>query len=199
MFSLRLCVFLLLPSCLFAQQKDPLKDFCRIHGHQTTIVDRKLYIDGGLVNWAPLSEGSINYTSTSCLGASRTSLTGDQGTWLRYGDLSVDYDSGFPQEYILNKTEIVPSVYGGILWSDTVNKIIYQYGGEYGNNKPEDFRMWFYDIVYGTWNMSNASTTDIRRASWGMTLLQHQSLCSDTQAPVFRSKTPGKATIMVAG
>jgi hypothetical protein len=42
---------------------DPLKDFCRLHGHQTTVVDRKLYIDGGLVNWAPLAENPVNYTS----------------------------------------------------------------------------------------------------------------------------------------
>jgi hypothetical protein len=46
---------------------DPLKDFCRLHGHQTTVVDRKLYIDGGLVNWAPLSENPVNYTSESDL------------------------------------------------------------------------------------------------------------------------------------
>jgi hypothetical protein len=45
------------------QMKDPLKDFCRIFGHQTALVDRKLYIDGGLVNWAPLSANSLNYSS----------------------------------------------------------------------------------------------------------------------------------------
>jgi hypothetical protein len=44
-------------------QRDPLKEFCRIHSHQTTVVDRKLYIDGGLVNWSPLTAESINYTS----------------------------------------------------------------------------------------------------------------------------------------
>lgn len=42
------------------QQKDPLKDFCRIFGHQTAVVDRKLFIDGGLVNWR---DDSSNYTS----------------------------------------------------------------------------------------------------------------------------------------
>lgn len=45
------------------QQKDPLKDFCRIFGHSTTLVDHKLYIDGGLVNWSPLSASSLNYSS----------------------------------------------------------------------------------------------------------------------------------------
>jgi hypothetical protein len=48
-----------------SQQKDPLKNFCRIFGHQTTVVDRKLYVDGGLVNWAPLSASSLNYSSKS--------------------------------------------------------------------------------------------------------------------------------------
>lgn len=71
---------------------------------------------------------------------------------------------------MLAKNESVPSVHGGILWPDTANKIVYQYGGEYGNDKPEQFRLWYYDIVYNTWNMSNATTTDVRRASWGMSL-----------------------------
>lgn len=48
---------------LSTQQKDPLKDFCRLFGHQTTVVDRNLYIDGGLVNWSPVTAGSTNYTS----------------------------------------------------------------------------------------------------------------------------------------
>jgi hypothetical protein len=46
---------------------DPLKDFCRLHGHQTAVVDRKLYVDGGLVNWAPLAADPVNYTSGFCL------------------------------------------------------------------------------------------------------------------------------------
>jgi hypothetical protein len=47
------------------QQTNPLKNFCRLFGHQTAVVDRQLYIDGGLVNWGPLSASSINYTSES--------------------------------------------------------------------------------------------------------------------------------------
>ncbi|KAJ6211791.1 hypothetical protein PSV09DRAFT_1159488 [Bipolaris maydis] len=118
--------------------KDPLKDFCCIHGHQTTIVDRRLYIDGGLINWSPLSAESINYTSA----------------WLRYGDLDVD-NEGLPQQYLLTKNEPVSSVQGGILWPDTSNKVVYLYGGEYGNDKPEDFILWYYDIIYDTWNRSD--------------------------------------------
>ena len=55
-------------ACLLAvgttlAQFDPLKDFCRRWGHQTAIVDRKLYIDGGLVNYTPFSADSPNATS----------------------------------------------------------------------------------------------------------------------------------------
>lgn len=44
-------------------QHDPVEDFCRRFGHQTAVVDRKLYIDGGLVNWKPLETDHQNYTS----------------------------------------------------------------------------------------------------------------------------------------
>lgn len=42
---------------------DPLGDFCRIHSHRTAVVDRKLYIDGGFVNRAPLAADPVNETS----------------------------------------------------------------------------------------------------------------------------------------
>jgi hypothetical protein len=43
-----------------------------------------------------------------------------------------------------------------VLWPDETNKLFYLYGGEYnGATEPEDFGMrsiWFYDIIYKTWN-----------------------------------------------
>lgn len=45
------------------QQKDPLNDFCRRFGHQSAIVDRKLYLDGGLLDWNPISQNPLNLTS----------------------------------------------------------------------------------------------------------------------------------------
>ena len=45
------------------QQKDPIKDFCRRFGHQSTIINENLYIDGGLVDWNPISENPANYSS----------------------------------------------------------------------------------------------------------------------------------------
>lgn len=44
-------------------QFDPIKDFCRRFGHQSAVVDDKLYVDGGLVNWKPYSETSANMSS----------------------------------------------------------------------------------------------------------------------------------------
>ncbi|KAF2749188.1 hypothetical protein M011DRAFT_475920 [Sporormia fimetaria CBS 119925] len=132
------------------QLKDPLQDFCRLFGHQTAVVDRQLLIDGGLVNWAPVSATSLNYSSTS----------------LRSADLDTN-NGGFPQHTIVVKNDSVPSVNGGILWADEANKIVYQYGGEYNNGKPNDFQLWYYDVAYNTWNISKPAGVEVQRASWG--------------------------------
>lgn len=45
----------ILASSVFAQApKDPTQDVCRRFGHQTAVIDRKLYIDGGWVYASPL-------------------------------------------------------------------------------------------------------------------------------------------------
>ena len=66
MTSFRTCFFTLLSFATrsLQQSKDTLADFCRRWGHQTAQVDGKLYIDGGLVAWNPLSANPLNYTST---------------------------------------------------------------------------------------------------------------------------------------
>jgi phage tail protein X len=60
-----LFTFSLISLSVQQQDRDPLKDFCRIFGHQTAVVDRNLLIDGGLVNWGPITTESENYTSQS--------------------------------------------------------------------------------------------------------------------------------------
>jgi hypothetical protein len=51
---------ILLLSILFASPslaqppENPLKDFCRRYGHQTAVIDRKLYIDGGWLYANPI-------------------------------------------------------------------------------------------------------------------------------------------------
>jgi hypothetical protein len=50
---------------LSVAQYDPIRDFCRRFGHQSAVVDNKLYIDGGFVDWKPLTATSQSYTSQS--------------------------------------------------------------------------------------------------------------------------------------
>ncbi|KAI9730989.1 MAG: hypothetical protein M1834_005450 [Cirrosporium novae-zelandiae] len=134
-----------------SQQKDPLRDFCRRFGHQTTVIDRKLYIDGGLLNWNPIDANPLNYTNDGLL----------------YNDLDVMNDI-MPQLYDnLTKNTSIPSVEGGILWADTVNKLFYLYGGDFYQSAPEEFTFWSYDVIYDQWNLSTSDTTGLERASWG--------------------------------
>jgi hypothetical protein len=49
-------VTLLLKPVLSQAPKDPLQDFCRRFSHQTALINRRLYIDGGYVNANPLSQ-----------------------------------------------------------------------------------------------------------------------------------------------
>ncbi|OCK83649.1 hypothetical protein K432DRAFT_174012 [Lepidopterella palustris CBS 459.81] len=148
------CLFVALnfPSQSLQQTKNPITDFCRRFGHQTAVIDRKLYIDGGLVNWNPISQNPLNYTNT----------------WLLYNDLdSTGSAGGMPQIYSnLTKNNTVPSVSGGILWADDVNKVFYQYGGEY-QTSPETFAFWAYDTLLNQWNLTSGVPPGIERVSWG--------------------------------
>lgn len=77
-------------------------------------------------------------------------------------------DDNFPQEYDnLTKGGNVPSVSGGILWADTVNKIFYLYGGEFSNDPVEPFTLWAYDVLYDRWNATSSDTSEISRVSFG--------------------------------
>lgn len=52
----------------------------------------------------------------------------------------------------LSKNHAIPSVNGGILWEDSVNKRLYLYGGEYYETPPsDDFILYSYDILYDEW------------------------------------------------
>jgi hypothetical protein len=55
--SLRLAFgFVAFSAVLSQAPKDPLKDFCRRFSHQTAVINRHLYIDGGYVNANPLAQ-----------------------------------------------------------------------------------------------------------------------------------------------
>lgn len=63
-------IVLCLIGSVFSQAPhDPLKDFCRRYGHQTAVIDRKLYIDGGYVNANPLSQNPQAAISMSLAAA----------------------------------------------------------------------------------------------------------------------------------
>lgn len=72
-----------------------------------------------------------------------------------------------PQLYSnLTKNSTIPSVSGGILWTDEANKVFYLYGGEF-QTAPEAFELWMYDTVLNQWNLTNNVPPDVQRVSWG--------------------------------
>lgn len=60
----------------------------------------------------------------------------------------------------------MPSTNGGVLWPDTTNKLFYLFGGEY-DGEPQTFtNLWFFDVIYNTWNKSSASDGSQSAVSW---------------------------------
>ncbi|KAK3380538.1 hypothetical protein B0T24DRAFT_519653 [Lasiosphaeria ovina] len=136
---------------LSAAQYDPVKDFCRRFGHQSAVVDNKLYIDGGFVNWKPFTESSQNYTNTFFL----------------YSDLSNETHGMPPQYATLSKNATVPSVSGGLLWADAVNKRLYLYGGDHHQAPPPPrSTLYGYDILHDQWDAFGSADT-ITPTSYG--------------------------------
>ncbi|GKT48028.1 Kelch repeat-containing protein [Colletotrichum spaethianum] len=138
-----------------AAQQDPVANFCRRFGHQTAVVDDKLFIDGGLINWNPLASFPSNYTNT----------------WLLYQDLSTTASTGMPPLYAnLSKNGSIPNVAGGALWSDSVNKRLYLFGGEHNLGEPPlPFNLYGYDILNNQWDSFGPSRTgaSISKVSYG--------------------------------
>ncbi|TXC02341.1 hypothetical protein FocTR4_00014710 [Fusarium oxysporum f. sp. cubense] len=89
-------------------------------------------------------------------------------TNLTYNDLSSVSEHGMPPFYTnLSKSNSIPSVHGGILWEDSVNKRLYLYGGEYYRKPPPPFRLYSYDILYNTWKSLRRPPEEIKAASYG--------------------------------
>ena len=52
------------------------------------------------------------------------------------------------------------------MWPDITNKLFYLFGGEY-SGEPQDFiNLWFFDVMYNTWNKSSSSDDSQSRVSW---------------------------------
>ncbi|TEA15596.1 Kelch repeat-containing protein [Colletotrichum sidae] len=137
-----------------AAQQDPLNNFCRRFGHQTAVVDSKLYIDGGLINWNMI-ESPSNYSNP----------------YLLYQDLSTSAPNvGMPPLYAnLSKNGTVPYTNGGALWADGVNKRLYLFGGEHNAEPPSPFNLWAYDILNNQWDSFGQprSGVVIQKVSYG--------------------------------
>ncbi|KAI3401857.1 hypothetical protein diail_6416 [Diaporthe ilicicola] len=135
------------------QQRDPVQNFCRRFGHQSTVIDDKLYLDGGLINWNPISTYPQNYSNT----------------WLSYQDLQKTGAYGMPQlRANLSKNASIPDVSGGILWGDDVNKQFYLFGGEYYGTPPTPFNLYSYDVLNDRWNnLGPPSQSGINPISYG--------------------------------
>ncbi|TVY48309.1 Kelch repeat-containing protein [Lachnellula occidentalis] len=144
---------LLLFARVSLQQKDPLRDFCRRFGHQSCVVDTKLYIDGGQVNWTPITADRQNYTNT----------------WESYHDLTTSPAGvGVPQLHAnLSKNSTIPDVSGAVLWPDAVNKRFYLFGGDNYQDSPSVANLYSYDILYDKWDSFGTPSQGIQSVSWG--------------------------------
>ncbi|KAJ3528892.1 hypothetical protein NM208_g10000 [Fusarium decemcellulare] len=134
-------LLLLLFAANWVAAKNPKDNFCRRFAHQTTVIDDKLYIDGGWVNYDDFQQTHANYSNT----------------WLAYHDLNNLVKRGgdlWPDLNIsLSKNDSIPSVHGGILWGDNVNKRFYLYGGEWNDGfSQEPYSLLSYDILYDKWD-----------------------------------------------
>jgi hypothetical protein len=74
-----------------------------------------------------------------------------------------------PQLYAnLSKNASIPSVSGGILWADDVNKMFHLFGGEYTQNPTNDFSLYSYDAINDYWTTpSRAPPPSIQGVSYG--------------------------------
>ncbi|PQE07516.1 cell wall anchored protein [Rutstroemia sp. NJR-2017a BBW] len=132
-----------------SQQKDPLNDFCRRWGHQTTVIDRQMFVDGGMIDWNPISQNPQNYSNYD-LNTSPSTV-------------------GVPQLHAnLSKNSSIPEVSGGVLWADEVNKRFYLYGGDYFGTSPSQLNLLSYDVVYNQWESFGSPNNGITSVSYGM-------------------------------
>ncbi|KAI1071762.1 hypothetical protein LB507_004924 [Fusarium sp. FIESC RH6] len=146
--------FFLLVCCLITAclaQNDPAKNFCRRWGHQTAVVDRKLYIDGGMINYER-NKAKENFTND----------------FFTYNDLDSVSDEEMPTFHTgLSKNATIPNVEGGILWEDSVNKRLYLYGGEYEDTPSDPFTLYSYDILYDEWHSEGSPPRSVQAVSYG--------------------------------
>lgn len=73
-----------------------------------------------------------------------------------------------PQLYAnLSKNATIPSVHGGMLWADNVNKNFYLFGGEYQQTPPSELSLYSYDVINNFWSTPNDPPSSIHGVSYG--------------------------------
>lgn len=89
-------------------------------------------------------------------------------TFLSYHDLDHITLDSMPQLYSnLSKNATIPSVNGGILWADDVNKKFYLFGGEYYQTPPIDPALYCYDTINNYWTVIDNMPQSISGVSYG--------------------------------
>ncbi|CAN8096732.1 unnamed protein product [Discula destructiva] len=109
----------------------------RRFGHQTTVVDSKLYTDGGLVNWNPMSTDPQN-------------LLEHMAPIPRFKPERSQRNVPATRQPIGKR--LLARCKGGIIWADDVNKRFYLFGGEYFQQLPTaTFNLYSYDVLNDYW------------------------------------------------
>src|SRR5437773_683899 len=75
-------LFVMLLSFAFqwvAALQNPLENFCRRYGHQSTVIDDKLYIDGGYVNFDSFPQDHLDVPSRFLSAMNHRSLLEGEG------------------------------------------------------------------------------------------------------------------------
>ncbi|KAI9642983.1 hypothetical protein NHQ30_008717 [Ciborinia camelliae] len=91
-------------------------------------------------------------------------------SWLLYNDLDTSTAAaGVPQLHAnLSKNDSIPSVSGGVLWGDEVNKRFYLFGGDYFGTPQTSLNLYSYDILYNQWENFGPPNNGVTSVSYGM-------------------------------
>ncbi|KAK6354644.1 hypothetical protein TWF696_003784 [Orbilia brochopaga] len=130
---------------------NPAQQFCFRWGHQSAIIDNRLYIDGGFLGLNSLdSTGTRDNTSYAYPDISYHELTTTSRNGTEIGQPPLVTN-------LRPKPATAPHVGQGTLWPDTVNKKLYLYGGQatYDGEGPPPTDIWMYDAAYDNWEVMN--------------------------------------------